>query len=51
MDKDIIKRIFMKNLHKKFINRGRMTTTQGAHASLVIILSFPHFLSWGRAFK
>ena len=28
------------------INRGRMTTTQGAHASLVGILSFLLFLSW-----
>ena len=28
------------------INRGRTTTTQGAHASLVRILSFLLFLSW-----
>ena len=28
------------------INRGRMTTTKGAHASLVGIISFLLFLSW-----
>ena len=28
------------------INRGRTTTTKGAHASLVGILSFLLFLSW-----
>ena len=33
------------------INRERMTTTQGAHASFVGILSFLLFLSWWRALK
>ena len=33
------------------ITRGRTTTTQGAHASLVGILSFLLFLSWWRALK
>ena len=33
------------------INRGRTTTTEGAHASLVRILSFLLFLSWWRALK
>ena len=33
------------------INRGRMTTTEGAHASLVGILSLLLFLSWWRALK
>ena len=33
------------------INRGRKTTTEGLHASLVGILSFLLFLSWWRALK
>ena len=33
------------------INRGRTTTTEGAHASLVGILSFLLFLSWWRGLK
>ena len=33
------------------INRGRTTTTEGAHASLVRILSILLFLSWWRALK
>ena len=33
------------------IDRGRTTTTEGAHASLVGILSFLLFLSWWRALK
>ena len=33
------------------INRERTTTTEGAHASLVRILSFLLFLSWLRALK
>ena len=43
---DIIMRIFMKKSHTKIsINRARMITTQGDHASLVGILSFVLFLS------
>ena len=34
-----------------YINRGRTTRTEGAHASLVGILSFILFLSWLRALK
>ena len=33
------------------INRGRTTTTEGVHASLVGILSFLLFLSWLRGLK
>ena len=33
------------------INKGRTTTTEGAHATLVGILSFLLFLSWWRALK
>ena len=40
-----------KNSNQMSINRGRMTTPQGSHASLVGILSFLLFLSWRRALK
>ena len=33
------------------INRGRTTTTEGAHASLARVLSFLLFVSWWRALK
>ena len=47
VDIDIIMRVFVKKTsYQMFINRGRMTTTQGAHARLVEILSFLLFLSW-----
>ena len=47
VDIDIIIRVFMKKTsYQMSINRGRMTITQGAHASLVGILSFIIFLSW-----
>ena len=35
-----------KTSHQMLINRGRMTTTLGFHATLVRILSFLLFLSW-----
>ena len=39
VDIDIIMRVFMKKTsYQMSINRGRMTTTQGAHASLAGIL-------------
>ena len=37
---------YEKTLHQMLINRGRMTTTLGSHASLVRIHSFFLFLSW-----
>ena len=37
---------YEKTSFQMFINRGRTTTTEGAHASLVGILSFLLFLSW-----
>ena len=42
---------YKKMSYQMSINRGRMTITQGAHASLVGILSFLLFLSWWRASK
>ena len=42
---------YEKTSYQMFINRGRKTTTQGAHASLAGILSFLLFLSWWRALK
>ena len=46
-DIDKIMRVFIKKTsYQMYINRGRMTTTQGAHASLMRILSFLIFLSW-----
>ena len=42
---------YEKTSYQMSINRGRMTKTQGAHASLVGILSFLLFLSWWRALK
>ena len=47
VDIDIIMTVFMeKTLYQMFINRERTTTTEGADASLVRILSFILFLSW-----
>ena len=44
---DIIMRVFMKKTsYQMSINRGRMTTSEGAHARLVGILLFLIFLSW-----
>ena len=40
-----------KTSYQMSINKRRMTTTQGAHTSLVGILSFLLFLSWWRALK
>ena len=40
-----------KTSYQMSINRGRMTTTKGAHASLVEILSILLFLFRGRALK
>ena len=37
--------IYEKSIYQMSINRGRTTTTEGAHASLVKILSFLLFLS------
>ena len=37
---------YEKTLYQMSINRGRTTTTQGAHASLVGIISILLFLSW-----
>ena len=52
VDIDIIMRFFMeKTSHQMSINRERTTLTQGAHTSLVGILSFLLFLSWGKALK
>ena len=42
---------YEKTSYQMFINRGRTTTTEGAHASLVGILPFLPFLSWWRALK
>ena len=43
---NIIMRAFIKKFtYQMSINRGRMNTTQGAHVSLVRILSFLFFLS------
>ena len=47
IDIDIITRVFYeKTSYQMSINRGRTTTTIGAHASLVGILSILRFLSW-----
>ena len=43
--------IFKETSYQMSINRGRTTTTEGAHESLVGILSFLLFLSWWRALK
>ena len=40
-----------KTSYRLSINRGRMTTTQGTHASIMRVLSFLLFLSWWRALK
>ena len=46
VDKDIIMRVFMeKTSFKISINKGRTPTIEGAHASLVGILSILLFLS------
>ena len=37
---------YEKTSYQMSINRGSTTTTKGAHASLVGILSFLLFLSW-----
>ena len=37
---------YEKTSYQMSINRGRTTTTEGAHESLVGILSFFLFLSW-----
>ena len=42
---------YEKTSYQMSINKGRTTTTQGAHASLVGILSILLFLSWCRALK
>ena len=42
---------YEKSTYQISINRGRTTTTQGAHESLVRILSFLLFFSWERALK
>ena len=47
VDIDIIMRRFMKKTSDQMsINRGKITITQDAHASLVGILFFIFFLSW-----
>ena len=46
VDRDIIMRIFLKNVYQVSINRRRRITTQGARVSLVGILFFLLFLSW-----
>ena len=46
VDIDVVMRVFMKNPQQMSINRGRITTTQGAHISLIRILSIILFLSW-----
>ena len=51
MDIDIIMRVYMKKFtYPMFINRGRMTKTQGVHDSLVGILSFFFSFSLGEEF-
>ena len=40
------KGFYEKTSYQMSINRGRTTTTEGDHASLVGILSFLLFLSW-----
>ena len=42
---------YEKSIYQISINRERKTTTQGAHASLMGILSFLLFLSWYRVLK
>ena len=42
---------YEKTLYQMSINRGRTTTNEGAHASLVRILSFLLILSWCTALK
>ena len=42
---------YEKTSYQMSINRVRTTTTRGAYASLVGILSFLLFLSWWRGFK
>ena len=37
---------YEKTSYQMSINRGRMTTTEGAHTSLVGILTILLFLSW-----
>ena len=49
VDIDIIMKVFEKTSHKMSINRGRVTTTEGAHESLVRIFSLLLFFSWSRA--
>ena len=47
IDIDIIMRVFIKKIkYQMFINKDRATTVEGAHESLVGILSFLPFLSW-----
>ena len=47
VDIDIIMWVFMKQTSFQMsINRGRTTINEGAHASLVGILSILLFLSW-----
>ena len=43
--------LYEKTSYQMFINRGRTTTTEGAPASLVGILSILLFLSWCKALK
>ena len=40
-----------KTIHHVYINKGRMTITQGAHTSLVRILSFLLYFSWQKDLK
>ena len=42
---------YIKITYQMSINRGRMTTTQGAHASLVVILTFFFSFSLGKELK
>ena len=52
VDIDIIMRgLYQKSTYQMSINRGRMTTTQGAHASLVRILSFCLFYLLVKSFE
>ena len=37
---------YEKFTYQMSINKGRTTTTQGVHASLVGVLSFLFFMSW-----
>ena len=47
VDIDIIMRVFIKqSIYQMSIDKGRTTTTQGAHASLVGIFPILLFLSW-----